>query len=81
MKKYRVLKAIDNFWKKYNMLKVRLGIVLFSLSYDNDHRVKAILLYKISVFLLKNKSSVKAISLYKITFYFFKILDFLEERP
>ena len=61
-----ILKAIWNFHTKNTILKVHLFIALLLFCEESDNGVKAILLYKISVILLKNKSSVKALLLYKI---------------
>ena len=58
-------------------MKVRLFIALLFFCEESDNGVKAILLYKISVILLKNKSSVKALLLYKILVNVFKIFVFL----
>ena len=74
---YCILKAICDFCKRSNELKVRLFIVLLLFCKESHHGVKAISLYKISMILLKNKSSVKAISLYKISLRFLKIIEFL----
>ena len=66
VKKSCILKAIWNFHTKNTILKVHLFIALLLFCEESDNGVKAILLYKMSVILLKNKSSVKALLLYKI---------------